>query len=296
MSAATEAESGRDAGRSAKERGREFDFTDRDFELIRKRLYEETGISLSDSKRDLAYGRLARVLRRKNLASFSDYLKYLKTAPSEDCTEFVNALTTNVTSFFREGHQFEILAEKLLPERIAEVQADRSNKLRIWSSACSTGQEPYSIAMVLAEGLAGRSGIDAKILATDLDSDVVAKASAGVYPLKNLDGIPPERQKRWLWRGKGANAGSARVVPDLRKLITFKQLNLMHPLPMKGPFDFVFCRNVVIYFDKPTQKGLFDRIANVMAPGGHLFIGHSESLSGLTEKFEFCGGNVYRRV
>jgi len=275
---------------------REFDFTDRDFEGIRKRLYDETGIALSDSKRDLAYGRLARVLRKKGLDSFKDYLAYLKSAPSDETAEFVNSLTTNVTSFFREGHQFEILGAQLLPERLAQVMADGSRRLRVWSAACSTGQEPYSIAMVLAEGLAGYPGIDAKILASDLDSEVVKQASAGVYEERLLDGISRPRQKRWLWKGKGKNKGKARVVPELRDLITFKQLNLMHPFPMKGPFDFVFCRNVVIYFDKKTQIDLFDRIADVLAIGGHLFIGHSESLMGLSDRFEFCGGNVYRRI
>jgi len=175
------------------------------------------------------------------------------------------------------------------------MQSKTDRRLRCWSAGCSTGEEPYSIAMVLRETLP-EQGWDTRILATDLDSDVVAKAQRGVYAQERVNGISPERLRRWFLRGKGNNDGMVQVRPPLRELIAFRQLNLMHEWPISGPLDFIFCRNVVIYFDKPTQKVLFDRYAELLPVGGHLFIGHSESLFKVSDRFKLIGKTIYRKV
>jgi chemotaxis protein methyltransferase CheR len=273
---------------------REFDFTDRDFNAIQKLMADRTGIALGDGKRDLVYGRLARRLRKLRLDRFSDYLALASREGSEELRELINALTTNVTSFFREPHQFERLAEEILPG--FEETLSQERRLRIWSAGCSTGPEPYSIAMVLCESALAGSGWDAKILATDLDSQVLETARTGVYREDDLRGISRERVRRFFRRGTGAQAGHAKVTRELTERVHFAQLNLLEPWPMRGPFDVIFCRNVVIYFTKDTQRELFDRYANLLRPGGVLCIGHSESLLGVTTRFESLGGNVYRRL
>ncbi len=271
---------------------REFVFTDADFEFIRQLVAEKTGIVLNDAKRNLVYSRLSRRLRQLELEHFADYCDLLKAGDDGELVNFTNAITTNLTSFFRENHHFEYLRDTLLPE-LMQGKADR--RLRCWSAGCSTGEEPYSIAMVLRETLP-EQGWDMRILATDLDSDVVARAQRGVYAQERVNGISAERLRRWFLRGKGDNEGMVQVRPPLRELITFRQLNLMHEWPIHGPLDFIFCRNVVIYFDKPTQKILFDRYAELLPVGGHLFIGHSESLFKVSDRFKLIGKTIYRKV
>ncbi len=271
---------------------REFVFTDKDFEFIRQLVAEKTGIVLNDAKRNLVYSRLSRRLRQLGLEQFADYCGLLKAGDEGELVHFINAITTNLTSFFRENHHFEYLRDTLLPS-LLQNKADR--RIRGWSAGCSTGEEPYSLAMVLREGLP-ESGWDARILATDLDSDVVAKAQRGVYAEERVNGISKDRLRRWFLRGKGGNAGLVQVRQPLRDLLSFQQLNLMHDWPLRGPLDFIFCRNVVIYFDKPTQKVLFDRYAELLPVGGHLFVGHSESLFKVTDRFELIGKTVYRKV
>ena len=209
--------------------------------------------------------------------------------------EFTNAITTNLTSFFREPHHFEYLAEQVLPDIAARAQA--SGRLRIWSSACSTGEEPYSIAMVLREQQALLRGTDVRILATDLDSNVLATGAAGVYPVERLRRCLQVESGRILQRGHGSATGHGESVAGaLRQLITFKQLNLMDEWPMRGQFEVIFCRNVVIYFDVDTKRALFERMAQLQPPGSILFLGHSESLYRVSDQYELIGRTIYRRT
>ncbi len=273
--------------------GREFPFSDANFECVRGLLREHAGISLSGAKRGMVYSRLARRLRALGLGSFDAYCRQVATGQGEEFTHFINALTTNLTAFFREEHHFDYLAAELLPRWREQHAGDR--RLRIWSAGCSIGEEAFSIAMTLSEAMPDIGDWDVRILATDIDSSVIATASRGVYDLERVSSLDPARLRRWFQKGKGENAGKVRVSPEIRRLVTFRTLNLMHAWPMRGPFDAIFCRNVVIYFDKPTQRMLFERIADLLPPGGHLFIGHSESLFKVSERFENLGRTIYRR-
>ena len=275
------------------EKNRDFHFTDKDFSRIQGLVSEHTGISLSDAKKDMVYGRLSRRLRALNIEKFQDYCSLLEDEHEDELINFTNAITTNLTSFFREPHHFEYLAKTVIPA-LAKKNA-HTKKIRIWSAGCSTGEEPYSIAMTMLENMSGLHGWDIKILATDLDSNVVATASAGIYTHERVNGITKARLSKWFKKGSGEHSEKVRVANDLKKLITFKQLNLMHEWPMQGPFDIIFCRNVVIYFDKPTQKVLFDRYYDLMAESGHLFIGHSESLYRVSDKFSLIGNTMYQK-
>jgi chemotaxis protein methyltransferase CheR len=273
----------------------EFEFADQDFQRIRRIINDIAGISLADGKRELVYSRLSRRLRHLGLRRFDEYCHLLETGGNDNAElgEFVNALTTNLTSFFRESHHFEFLAAELLPALIRE-RGTGNRRIRVWSAGCSTGEEPYTIAMVLRETLP-KVGWDVKILATDLDSNVLATAERGVYEASRVKDLPEARLRRWFQKGQGAQAGQVRVAQELRELITFRRLNLMDDWPMRGPFDIVFCRNVVIYFDKPTQRVLFERFADLLVDQGHLFVGHSESLFKVTERFVPLGKTIYQR-
>jgi len=270
---------------------REYEFTDRDFAVIRRLVAEHTGIALSAAKRDMVYSRLVRRIRELELGSFREYCALLEDGDETEFGNFINAITTNLTSFFREPHHFEFLANTALPALLRARQTSR--RLRLWSSGCSTGEEPYSIAMVLRESLPAAQRWDTKILATDLDSNVLAHAAAGIYGRERVGGIDVKRLQRWFKQGCGENAGKVRVRQELAELITFKQLNLMDAWPVRGPFDVIFCRNVIIYFDKSTQKVLFDRYAQLLADDGYLFIGHSETLYRVTDRFRPLGQTIY---
>jgi chemotaxis protein methyltransferase CheR len=270
---------------------REYHLSDAQFDDIRRLVREHTGISLADSKRELVYSRLVRRLRRLSLGGFGDYLQLLERGESTELEEFTNAITTNLTSFFRENHHFEFLSGTVLPA--LEKRNAASRRLRIWSAGCSTGEEPYSIAIALQESMSRFRGWDVRILATDLDSQVVAHAAAGEYKLERFEKMPAARRERWF-----RQTGPEQFVADesLKSLITFRQLNLMHAWPFRGPFDVIFCRNVVIYFDKETQRVLFDRIAELQRDGDHLFIGHSESLFKVCERYQLIGKTIYRKL
>jgi chemotaxis protein methyltransferase CheR len=273
---------------------REFELTDLDFAYFRDLVGQQAGIALGEHKRQLVYGRLARRLRQLNLDSFAEYCAYVEAHAETELTEVINAITTNLTSFFRENHHFEHLAQQALPEILERNAASR--RVRLWSAGCSTGEEPYSIAITAAETIPERGGWDVKLLATDIDSQVLARAESGVYAEERVKDIGTERRQRWFERGSGANAGKVRVAPRVQELVSFRRLNLMEPWPMKGPFDVIFCRNVVIYFDKPTQRLLFERYADLLAPQGFLYVGHSESLHGVSERFKLIGRTIYRRA
>lgn len=272
---------------------REFEFTDKHFQQIRKLVLEHTGIHLSDVKMDMVYSRLARRLRQLNLASFTNYLDLLREPDNDEIGNFVNSITTNLTSFFREKHHFDYLKTELLPHLMRQ-NAD-SKRIRIWSAGCSTGEEPYSLAITVKEAIPDTLGWDVRILATDLDTNVIATGSEGVYSLERVNGLPPEVLKRWFFKGKGARSGYVRASSALRDMIFFKQLNLMGAWPVKPGVDVIFCRNVVIYFDKPTQRVLFDRYADVLRCDGYLFVGHSETLYKVSERFKLLGKTIYQR-
>ncbi len=270
-----------------------FEFTDQDFSRLRELVYQHTGIRMADNRRDLIYGRLSRRLRALGMHSFSDYCALIEDGHEDELEAFTNAVTTNLTAFFREAHHFDYLANTVLPELLQRKQT--SQQIRIWSAGCSTGEEPYTLAMILQESIPDLHNWDVRILATDLDSDVLAKASAGIYEQQNIQRALGDRLKRWFRKGSGSHKGKAKVLPQLQELISFRKLNLMENWPMKGSFDIIFCRNVLIYFDKPTQKKLFDRFADILTPKGHLFIGHSESPLDLTDRFTLIGQSVYQR-
>ena len=269
---------------------REFVMTYEDFKEVRKLAYQITGINLSDHKQNMVYGRLARRLRVLGLSRFDEYCEFVENDIDSERHEFINAITTNLTAFFREAHHFEYLKNTLIPELIKKNISNK--RLRIWSAGCSSGEEPHSIAMVL-KSFASLSTWDVKVLATDLDSNVVEKGKTGAYSLERGDSIPSEYHK-FVHRDKTQDFIT--IKDSVRQLITFKQLNLLDEWPMKGPFDVIFCRNVVIYFDAATQKTLFDRYANILKSDGHLFIGHSENLHKVCDRFTGLGRTVYQRI
>ncbi len=279
-------------GSAAAEGEREFRFTDHDYQRISELVRRNTGICLSDAKRDMVYSRLSRRLRRLGLSDFGSYCELLAADESgREMVEFTNAITTNLTSFFREPHHFEYLKQTLLPTLI-ETRGSR-RRLRFWSAGCSTGEEPYSLAMILAEAVP--PGWDIRVLATDLDSGVLETAGRGIYDAGRVKSISPERLRRWFMQGKGDSVGQVRVGARLREMVSFKRLNLMDPWPMCGPFDAIFCRNVVIYFDKATQKALVERYEKLLSDDGCLFLGHSETLYRLTDQLEHIGQTIYRK-
>ena len=272
---------------------REFELNDSEFDRLRELVHEHTGIALSGAKRELVYGRLGRRLRALGLGSFTDYCKLVESGHPEELQELTNAITTNLTSFFRENHHFEQLAGEALPQ-IADA-GKSTRRLRIWSAGCSTGEEPYSLAMTLRDALERFRHWDVKVLATDIDSNVLATAAGGVYREDRFKGVSAERINDWFAPAP-AQPGHFAASAGLKSLITFKQLNLLGEWPMHGPFDVIFCRNVIIYFDKDTQRRLFDRMADLQPPGAWLFVGHSENLHNVTRRYKLVGRTVYRRV
>lgn len=271
-----------------------FELSDKEFKYICQLVYDFAGIVLNHSKREMVYRRLTRIVRERKLNSFREYYQMLKADPEKERVYFVNAITTNLTSFFRENHHFDYLRDEYLPYLITNNSA--SKRIRVWSSASSTGEEPYSIAMVLEDVLGQyRRSWDIKLLATDIDSNVLSHAVSGIYDEKRIEGLTPDYASRFLTKGKGANASKVKVNDRVKSIITFKQLNLLHEWPMNGPFDIIFCRNVIIYFDKETQNDLFDRFYDILAPGGLLLLGHSESLGQYQKYFENIGRTIFRK-
>ena len=265
----------------------EISLSEREFARIKGRVYQVAGISLSDAKRTLVVSRLSKIVRGLNLASFDAYIDFLERGgTAQDGQEFVNALTTNLTRFYREDHHFDHLrkhVESLLATK------PRGTRMRIWSAGCSTGQEPYTIGMDLLGAFPELKRWDFKILATDIDTAVIEKASRGVYPENELSGLSRERSAPFSQPGDG----TIRVPEAVRSLVSFKPLNLIGPWPMKGPFDAVFCRNVAIYFDKPTQGEVFGRFTKLIAPEGFLYIGHSENVGSGGDGLRLVGKTIY---
>ena len=272
----------------------EFRLSEREFSRIRERVYRVAGISLSDAKRTLVVSRLSKIVRALGLTGFDAYIDYLETrGRPQDDQDFVNALTTNLTRFFREDHHFEHLSSFVgsLVNKPRRMGKGGRPRLRIWSAGCSTGQEPYTIALSLLAAHPELKRWDFRILATDIDSNVVAKAATGIYPANELNGLSAQRTMLF----DRAGAGEISIPKEARDLVAFKLLNLIEPWPVSGPFDAIFCRNVAIYFDKPTQGTLFDRLGQVLAPDGFLYIGHSENLQAVSKGFKLVGKTVYQR-
>lgn len=265
---------------------REFTFSSADFERVRKLIYQHAGISLAPVKQDMVYSRLARRLRATGKQSFADYLDALEKNGGDEWERFVNSLTTNLTSFFREPHHFPIFAEHLR-------KLGSSRPIRIWCSAASTGEEPYSIAITVAETF-GTNTSHVSIIASDLDTNVLATAQKGVYSIDRVEKLSPERLRKFFLRGTGAQEGFVAVRQELKQLIEFKRINLLEPnWPVKGPLDIIFCRNVMIYFDKPTQYKILSRFAPLMQADGLMFAGHSESFLHAADLFKSLGKTVY---
>lgn len=271
---------------------RDFHLSDADFNTIRETIYKLSGIQLSEHKRELVYSRLTRRLRTHRLTTFKAYLDLLNGPDGGvEIEHMINALTTNLTSFFREKHHFDHLKDAALPS-ILGAESGQNRRLRIWSSACSTGEEPYSIAITLLESGIDRQRVDARILATDLNTDVLRQAAEGNYTSTVMRKSPADCKKYFDWTPDG----NAQAGEKVKNLISFKQLNLLNPWPMKGQFDVIFCRNVLIYFDTPTKNRLVDRFVDIIRPGGWLYLGHSESASGNHPGLELIGQTIYRKI
>ncbi|WP_044871678.1 CheR family methyltransferase [Pseudomonas sp. LFM046] len=267
----------------------EFGYSEEDFEQVRTRLYRRAGISLATSKRQMVYSRLARRLRQLNLPSFASYLAFLDQHP-EEWQPFINALTTNITAFFRERHHFDQLVS------LARESQRRGRPLRFWSAASSTGEEPYSMAIALHQAL-GEQARQVQIIASDIDTGVLATAGNGVYPLERIAQLEPALKRRYFQRGTGSNAGLARVVPELRQMVEFRRINLLDAdWRMAGGLDAIFCRNVMIYFDKPTQVRLLERMVRLLRPDGLFFAGHSESFVQANHLVKLVSRTVYQPV
>ena len=272
-----------------------FDLTEKEFVLFKELIYRETGINMSDKKKKLIVARLSKRLRALRLSNFTDYYDYLNESPDADneIVNLINRVTTNKTDFFREKHHFDFLNNELYPQMISQSRNTGMRKLRIWSAGCSSGEEPYTLAMVTLEAFKGERGWDIKILATDLDTEILQKAITGAYPTQAIAPVPREYLTRYFNR-----SGESYVVNDaVKSLVSFRRLNLMDgSFPMKHPFDIIFCRNVIIYFDAQTKDTLLTKYHKHLKKDGHIFIGHSESLMHMKDRFRYLKHTVYQKV
>ncbi|WP_425400673.1 CheR family methyltransferase [Aeoliella sp.] len=270
---------------------------DAEFGTLREMLYRECGVSLSDTKRALVCSRLARRLRSLQLSSYAEYIEYLDQQDSNgsELQMLVNCLTTNKTDFLREPHHFDFLRDVVIPEARRRAESGAPRKLRIWSAACSEGDEPYTIAMTLLEHLPQNESWDVRILASDINTEVLGVAKAGEYPIGKFDPLPEQWRKKYVRHGIGNRDGLGTVCPEAKQLITFRQINLMEEWPHKALFDVIFCRNVIIYFDQPTQERLLKRLSQHLSEHSYLMLGHSESSPWLVQSFESLGKTVFKR-
>ena len=268
---------------------REFHFTSADFERVRKLIYQHAGISLAPIKQDMVYSRLARRVRALGLDSFDDYLAHLEQGDEKEWEIFVNSLTTNLTSFFRESHHFELLQKQLI--------GLAHRPIKIWCSAASTGEEPYTLAITACEAFDTLTP-PVQIHASDIDTNVIKTAERGVYPMERVERLDPERLRKFFLKGAGAQTGYVRIRPELQKLITYSRVNLLDAVwpSVKGPLDVLFCRNVMIYFDKPTQYQILKKFVPLLGPDGLLYAGHSESFLHAADLFHSLGRTVYERA
>lgn len=267
--------------------------SDREFKQISDRIYELSRINLHDGKKELVQARLNKRLRMLGMNSYKEYLKYVEEEPTgEELTAMVDVLTTNLTFFFREADHFEFLAEKLLKN----INPAVNTKLRLWSAGCSSGEEPYTLAILLREHIPDLPRMDALILATDISTRVLARAEMGIYNESAFRATQKVYQTKYFSRFPDRNGEQFKVSPDLKNLVRFRRLNLMAQWPFQGKFDVVFCRNVMIYFDKTTQMELVEKFYDVVAPGGYFMVGHSESLSGIKHCFKYIKPAIYQKL
>lgn len=270
------------------------DLPDRDFKRISQVVYDHCGINLTSDKKGLVRSRLSKILRKHGYTSYKEYLDLvLIKSDTPEFTEFIDLLSTNLTSFFREQKHFDYLREILIPRLLSEGSHMSRFRLRGWSAACSTGEEPYTLAMTLLEALPDLRNADIRVLASDISTRVLHKAKAGQYPVARLATVPPALRKKYFTECVDGGAPGLSANEELRKMLIFKQINLMDEWPLTTPLDFIFCRNVLIYFDKPTHQALVERFYKILKPGGVLFIGHSESLSGIQHKFKNARPSIY---
>ncbi len=272
-----------------------FSITEKEFHLFRDIIYRQTGIQMSEKKRNLIVARLSKRLRALNLSNFSEYYEYLNTSSnaSDELNNLINRITTNKTDFFREKHHFDFLVNEIFPSFLDTARINGMRRLRIWSAGCSSGEEPYSIAMTVADFFKDERGWDLKILATDLDTDILMKASKGVYSSQQITPVPINYLSKYFVR----TSQGYEVSPQIKAMIAFRKLNLMDPsFPMKKPFDIIFCRNVMIYFDEETRKDLVKKYYNHLSDIGYMFVGHSESLMYMKHLFKFLKHTVYLKV
>lgn len=270
----------------------EYNLSDREYAQFRALIYGKSGIALGDNKKSLVISRLSKRLRDLGMPGFQAYYELVAQDPEgEEFTRLLDLISTNKTDFFREPKHFEFLREQILPEQ------RRSRSLRVWSSACSTGEEPYSIAMTLYDGVEEPGQWDFRILASDLSTRVLAKAASGIYDLERLRDLDAEKVHRHFLQGCGAHEGCVKIKPHLGRMISFRRLNLMDAsFPIRSPLDVIFCRNVMIYFDRPTQETLIAKFHRYLRPGGYLFIGHSESLQWIRHSFLSLAPTIYRKA
>ena len=274
-----------------------FDISRKDHERIEQVVHRHCGINLHDGKKELVHARMSKLLRKSRFNTATEYLdSVLENPKGLEFAEFIDAMSTNLTSFFRESGHFDFLGKEFLPELLTRKAKSSSQRIRAWSAACSTGEEPLTIAMVLRDVLdADKSSYDAKILATDISHRVLDHARAGFYEKSRTATVPPAYRAKYLYNSTTMR-GHLEPSPAIRPMIHYAHLNLMEPWPFSGPFDFIFCRNVMIYFDKPTQERLINRFHDVLAVGGLLFTGHSESLTGVAHKFGYVRPTIYRKT
>lgn len=272
--------------------------SDEEFSLIQSLIKAQTGIALSEHKRSLVASRLGKRLRALELPSLRTYYDYLMGPDgAAELENFVNAMTTNKTDFYRERAHFDFLEREVVPALKARAAQTGERRVRIWSAGCSTGEEPYTISLTLCEALGRMLAWDVRILASDIDTDVLSQAAEGIYPQERVSEIPSALLQRYFLRGTGKNTGLVKVGREIRSLITFRRINLLEePWPIYTLFDCIFCRNVIIYFDRPTQCRLMSRFAAQLKGEGFLFLGHSESLHGVCDQFSFLRNTIYRKL
>jgi chemotaxis protein methyltransferase CheR len=268
--------------------------SEKDFHLISETVYNHCGINLHMGKKELVRARLAKLIRVKGFSNFPDYIRFvMEDATGEEFSTLIDALSTNLTSFFRENQHFEFLSKEFLPGLLARKKARRSMRVRAWSAGCSSGEEPYSIAITMLESLPAGEQWDVKLLATDIAPSKIEIARRGQYDAARVDPIPPAVRTRYFVKEGSRNDRTYEVSDTLRKVVCFQYLNLMEDWPVKAPIDFIFCRNVMIYFDKPTQERLVNRYYDMLDSGGLLFTGHSESLTGIKHRFNYVQPTIY---
>lgn len=276
---------------------REIGLDDSEFKLISDLVYKYCGINLHEGKKELVRSRLAKRLRLLNIPSFRDYIEYaLKDESQKEFTSLIDCLSTNLTSFFREKQHFDYLVSNFYPAIERKKTAKQQKRIRVWSAGCSSGEEPYTIALTLLEYFKNDPSWDIKILASDISTKVLGKAREGIYDEQRVAPVSTELKSRYLNKIRQGRSHLYEVGPELRKMVLFGRINLMEQWPINGPVDFIFCRNVMIYFDKPTQQSLVNRYWEILDSGGLLFTGHSESLTGINHKFKYVQPTIYAKA